>query len=237
MKKLLIVLASLSIMGCGPYLKMSPGLDVSKPHDALLTSAIIDGNPVDDTSAGSTSIVGAAVSLANNIDLAPFGDKMITQVSKYLAQHSFNVRLDPARAKKLDPIKVSDDSVVKGVAQVLGGVWTSTNTSYYAMRSSLYLTDSNREDIAKKLDTESPNEAFVFIYAEIRDESSWFFMSKPQVSIYIRILNEQGQDIFESKSFGSGGTSFWWADRSPENLSKAVDAALAQLNTLEKGTL
>ena len=235
MKKLLIIIATLFIIGCGPYLRMSPGIDVSKPHDALLASAMIDGNA--GTGDAPTNIVSAAVTLSNNLDLAPFGKKMVDQVTKYLAQHGFIVKIDAERAKKLDPIKVSDEKTVKGVVQAIGGGWSSQDTSYYAMPSNLYLTDSTRKDIVTKLGVQAPNEAFVFIHAGIRDQSAWVVMSKPQVEVYIRILNAQGEDIFESRSFGYGGSAFWWADRSPENLAKAVDAALAQLATLERGEL
>jgi hypothetical protein len=235
MKKLILILASFTIMGCGPYLKMAPGMDVSKSHDTLLTTAIIDGSPTDDHGAESPSIIGAAISLANNIDLAPFGEKMIKQITKYLAEHRFIVKTDAERAKKIDPIKVSEK--LKDFATVAGGFWVSPETSYYPLPNNRWLLDFQRKDLAEKLDTEAPNEAFLFIQAEIRDRSSWVVMSKPEITLHIRILNEQGHDIFQSKSYGYGTSAFWWSDRSPTNLGKAIDAALAQLGVIEKTEL
>jgi len=60
---------------------------------------------------------------------------------------------------------------------------------------------------------------------------------RPQCVLSIRVLDESGNDLMRSVSYGYGERSLLFVDRSAENLALSLTDALKQLDSLEREDL
>ena len=235
--RILTSICFLFFVACGPYMKAAKSVDEKNIRPSLLASASIDAladrDRTDENGRSTHNLETTARYLSNNLELEPFGERMIATVSEYLKRHGFQVVKNKEQAQQL--MSFNDD--IKRMGAVVGGIWISKDTSTYTLTNNTLLLRSQRDTIVEKLNGPVENEAFLFLHAEIRDQAQWLLFSRPECTLHIRVLDESGNDLMRSISYGYGESSVLFVNRSAENLEKALVEALRQLDSLERQDL
>ncbi|MEC7984245.1 MAG: hypothetical protein VX278_03720 [Myxococcota bacterium] len=218
---------SLMTLACmKPFLKVD--LDLPSQNDAptLVTVAMIDTSPGE----GDQSLVD----MVQGKDLSKVGSHLIVQSSALFKDMGYLVSLDKDRAQKIDFVKGEVVDALKSASAVLGGVWVSADTAGTRIDNQTFLMESYRKQLVSKLDTEVPNEFFLFIAADVYERTDWLIMKSPVMVIDWVMLSDNEKITLRARGIGRGKTTPLFLDKGEANLKMAIDSAIESLKAEEK---
>lgn len=223
--------------GCASTWVKRAGAQPAQPVETLNASLTLTSRAPGQTNDSSGDSAKALVTMVQNKDLDKFGERALEMTQEALLKRGYQLTLDKERA-----VRLGDSSLAKNKdMQTLSGFWTHPQTSPYAFNGTFF--ESSLVKVAQTLQTpDKPQEHFASITLYVYEDADWacgsiigwFF---PVVTMDVRILNNKGKEIFNSRVRGEGDSSFAVADRSPANLELALKRALMKMNALEVESL
>ena len=219
--------------GCASTWVKRDGQAPAQPLETLNASMVVVSQaPGQGQDNAGSSAKGLATMLQNK-DLDKFGDGARAMLEEAMLKQGFRLTLDKPRA-----LRAGDSSLAKNKnMQTLSGVWAHPETSAYGFNGTYF--DSGLVKVAQTLrDPERPQEHFASITVYVHEGSSfacgsvlgWFY---PIITVDMRVLNNAGKEVYNSRIRGEGDSSFGVADRSPSNLTLGLKRALMKMNALE----
>lgn len=217
-----VLLASLVVVSCSTTkLKIDGSLDEGQ-KDALLTGLTINLN----TSSGeSASLLDLAESVLAEDDLKEFGITAEENLKAFLSSKGFTQFNDEAIAKR-ENLPTLD---LPTLGYYVHPETSNYNTNYF---TGFAIGFDPAEHIAKVKGSDDVN---YFIYSDIsvsKANTFGIFGGYPLASFKVAVVNDMGEVVLEAKALGSGDKSFFGVDLSKENMSKALNDAIAKLNEL-----
>ena len=228
----LLAVASFFVMsGCvSPYLKIQKDRSGFKDSPTLLSAAVFDNSRESEDKAEKPNLLDVTLKVVSNVQLDEVGAAMIEHASKMLKTYGFLVKTDAKRAKKLDLLTGKTMEALNKAGQVLGGQWISQDGSLMTrITDQTWLLESYRKSLVDKLNSDAPNEHFLFISARCDADREWIIFSRPEVVLYYLLLDEKGKIVFEARGIGHGENSLFTDDQSPGNLMTALERAQANM--------
>lgn len=230
---LLSIAALLFLSGCATtWVKRAPNSTPKAPAKTLVASMRVMSQ-----APGESGDAKALSTLVQNKYLDQFGPIAYTKLSEALAKKGFALTIDKPRALKLGEASYMKNKTVS----TLSGIWVHPDTTPYSFNNAFF--DSSLVKIASTLRIpENPGEHFASVSVYIHEGSNfacagiigWFY---PIVTVDVLILNNKGKEVFNARFKGEGDSSFGVADRGAENLTKALNGAIGQMNGLEEKDL
>lgn len=214
--------------GClSPYLRRAPDVPPEKPSPALVSGLVVRF----DAGAQQKSLVSMAIDSAQNAGLAEFGDKATSLLASALAERGYEVTYDRARTKELDTMQLSSNSATAA----LTGQWRHPEASYWTpdMVDSLFVKPA---DIVGKLNGDAAPTYFAFADVTIRD-TGWFFIKEPTVVVRAVVYDRDARKVLDLQGIGQGDSTAFVADRSPQNLERALSRGFESLKTVQEEAL
>lgn len=221
-----LAVIALSVSGCAkPFIKRAANTPDPKPSPVMVA-----GMNVRFDSDGNKGLVGAIVDASQNAQLEEFGKKATELSAAVLAQHGFTVAYDKTRSEKLDVIQIASNST----SAALTGSWRHPETSHMGPDNvENFLTKP--VDIVSKITVAGQKEYFSFTALTIRDGG--MFMKEPQVIVRTSVFDQDGKKVLDLQGIGYGESAFMFADRSPKNLTAALERGFESVKAVQEEAL
>lgn len=208
--------------GCfSPYIKKTPNQPDPNPSSALGAGYVVRFND----GGGQKSLLDAAVDAAQNAGLEEFGKAAQPKVEATLKDHGYTLTFNRERAKTLEAISLRSDATTAAFT----GQWVHPDSTYWTPQ---YVDNlfTKPADFTTKLKVEGQHEYFAFVSIDIFDSGLLF--KEPYIIIRTLIADENGKIVAELGGHGKGESSPFVTNRSPQNLERALDAALAEMKSV-----
>lgn len=231
----LITLLALGATGCATTWVKRADKPQPQPPQTLLASLNIYSRSPDSQvdPQDSASSAKAIAFLIQNKDLDAFGAQAQAQLSEMMLERGYALTFDKERA-----VRLGDSSLARNKSiQTLSGGWVHPQTSPYDFNGNYF--NSALVKVAQTLrDPAQPQEHFASITIFVHEASDfacggimgWFY---PVITVDLRVLNNQGKEVFNSRIKGEGESQFAAADRSAKNLSLGLKRALMKMKAIE----
>jgi hypothetical protein len=221
----LTALVALTVGCFSPYLKRAANVPEPKPSPAVVAGFVVRF----DAGMQEKSLLDAAIDAAQNSMLAEFGTSATDLLKERMAQYGYTVAFDQPRSAKLDAVQLSSNA---GTA-ALTGQWRHPEASYWTpdMVDSLFVKPS---DIVSKIKTDQ-KEFFGFADVVIRDTG--IILKEPTVIVKVAVYDQDAKKVLDLGGIGSGASSIFVSDRSPNNLKIALTKAFESLAQAKEESL
>ncbi len=191
--------------------------------------------PAPTLTAGFTAKSGSSdrslLDVAQDSGLSDFGAAAVGPITAALEKKGYAVAFDKARILPLNSVSMGSDSATTA----LTGVYHHPESSYWAPEQ-LNGPFLSAKDLIVKIDApaEGAGDASAQRYAFI-SLTIWkggFVIIEPIVDLRVAIYDGTGQKMLELRGVGSGDGNLFLADKSPTNLMKGLERAIASFETL-----
>ncbi len=220
----------LVLVGCTPsYIRRAPSLGPEQRTKTLLLHASVNEESDDDSRA-----VGHVTTdtLVQDREIVAFGRTVIDVLLPVLEQHGVDLVVEPERAGLAQHIDWSSTWSIRmaplwNSLTTVSTAWVDERGAYIGgLHADHLFRRSGFARIAKRLNPDGNPEGYLFITVRVITTSRWLVIRAPEVRLNVFVTDERGQEILRAQGFGSGRSRFLGADRSRENLARALQEAI-----------
>jgi hypothetical protein len=236
-----VALLSPLLVGCvTTYVKRVDDVppEDARPATTLMGSMIV---AVEASQDGSVDGGGSIVDLFQNASLDEFGVQAQPKLAAELKRRGFELVKDKDVASTLDFFAVTKGNQAM---TTLTGHWVHPEGSDVDPDVFHYVylfTEDKGAEIARKLDAlegAKDKDFFAFTGVKIMTPSGFgcgglWCWAEPRVRVNFIVVDRKGKTVYDAQGVGNGKGAMFIVDRSPSNLSTAVDQAINALQATE----
>ena len=149
-------------------------------------------------------------------------------MEKSLEKFNFSLTTDKKRTEKVERVNVEN---------VLGSIclncqWTHPEGAKFSFTRILNSSDFSKE-VANDFKGDDKEEVFLSANLQLRSESAYWLWDRFVVILSIKILNQNGDAVFQARAQGLTDLSFIGNPIGEGRIEKALSNALAEMNQVE----
>jgi len=207
--------------GClTPYIKRQGATPDPRPAKAITAGYVVKSG------SSERSIIDAV----QDTGLSQFGNDAVAPITEALRGLGYETRFDKIRASALNTVSMGSDSATTA----LTGQFIHPESSYWhpeIIRGPFL----DPRDLVVKVKGDDANEYVAFVGVTIYNAGNFF--KEPLLDLRITVFDQAGKRTLEVRGVGRGSSSLFIVDRSPQNLTRALEEAIASLKTVTEEPL
>tara|TARA_B100000745_G_C20087163_1_gene371485 strand:- start:204 stop:956 length:753 start_codon:yes stop_codon:yes gene_type:complete len=155
-------------------------------------------------------------------------------MAKSLEKYNLSLSADRNRSEKLEYINLGTSGSKKAdeLLNTILAAWTHPEGANYSFTRVLNSTSFSK-DIANTLKGNDKQEVFLSANLRLIDESKYLFFRRFIVILSIKVLNQNGDAVFQARTEGLTDLNFGNNPISEGRIEKALANALANMNEVE----
>ncbi len=229
MLPVVVILSSLT--GCyATKVVRSTDLAPDAAAPGLMVSTIVETYQSNSSGGGTTGLVQAIVDVANNSELASFGETVQPEVSAWLTTQGVAQTSDKDRVmgdKATDWGKVANDFTV------LSGTWVDPDGLALRVATDTLFSAGTFKDVGSRLAGTDPKETYVYTTVTVVPLTEWLVVGTPRVRVSVVAHDRDGKELLRARAWGVGKRTAFVVDRSPASLTRGFQEAMAKLASAE----
>ncbi len=211
------------LVGCyATKVVRAPSVSPEAAVPALMVSTIVETQ----VSNQDEGLIGTAVALADNDELATFGERVEPAVRDWLTSQGVEQGADKDRlmaGRGTDWARVANDFTV------FSGTWVDPDGLGVRLATDTLFAGGTLRAMGAQLGGADGREIFTYTTVTVVPLHEWIVLGVPRVRLSVIAHDREGNEVLRAQAWGVGRRTAFIVDRSPTSLQKGFDEALAKL--------